>query len=85
MTCDACTEAESNPWTSGSYKASCPGCEARAFATSPQAKEALLGTPGPLQAAMRQFSGTQENYRQLRIEVYRWMKLIDEAREKERG
>jgi predicted nucleic acid-binding Zn-ribbon protein len=83
MNCSACEEAEKNPWTNGSYMNGCPSCSARAFATSPQAKEALLGTPGPLQAAMRQFSGTQENYRQLRIEVYRWMKLIDEARQKE--
>jgi hypothetical protein len=85
VTCKACEEAEKNPWTNGSHMNGCLSCSARAFATSPQAKEALLGTPGPLQAAMRQFSGTQENYRQLRIEVYRWMKLIDEAREKERG
>lgn len=82
MTCNACTEATANPWTSGAYMAECPSCQARQFAHSPQAKDALLGHPDALQGAMRTIWTTPEKYRQGRIETYRWMKLIDEARSK---
>jgi hypothetical protein len=53
------------------------------FAHSPQARDALLGYPEALQGAMRQIWPTQEQYRQGRLSVYRWIKLIDEAKEKQ--
>jgi hypothetical protein len=83
MTCPACQDAQANPWLCGSYQANCLDCEARAFAQSPQARDALLGYPEALQGAMRQIWPTQEQYRQGRLSVYRWIKLIDEAKEKQ--
>jgi hypothetical protein len=83
MTCPACSEAEKKPRTSGGYTASCLSCQARMFAQSPQARDALLGYPEALQGAMRQIWPTQEQYRQGRLSVYRWIKLIDEAKEKQ--
>lgn len=80
--CKACAAAELEPWTTGSYHALCLGCEARAFARSPQAKEALLGYPQELIGAMRRVWPGAEQYRLGRIEVYRWIRLIEEARSK---
>ncbi len=82
MSCKACEAAMNSPWLSGSYQAGCAGCQARAFARSPDAKEALLGHPGALIAAMRDTWKTQEAYRVGRLAVYDWIKRIDEAKGK---
>jgi len=84
MNCKACAEAEASPWLCGSYFSGCRGCQARAFAKSPDAKDALLGFPGALQAAMRKIAPEQEDYRQLRIETFKWIARIDEAKAKEK-
>lgn len=81
MTCEACTQAEASPWLCGSYMNGCPGCQARAFANSPDAKDALLGHPGALVAAMRQTWPNQEAYRVGRLAVYDWIKRIEQAKE----
>ena len=82
MSCEACTKAEASPWLCGSYMADCPSCQARAFAKSPDAKEALLGHPGALVAAMRSTWPNQEAYRVGRLAVYDWIRRIDEAKGK---
>lgn len=80
MTCKACQEAIERPRTCDSYNANCEGCTHRMLAHSPAAKDALLGHPHELQAAMRQLAKTQEAYRQMRIGVYEWMRRLDEAK-----
>ena len=78
--CEACQEATERPRTCGSYSATCNSCTHRMLAHSPAAKDAMLGHPQELQAAMRQLSKTQEAYRQMRIGVYEWMRRMDEAK-----
>jgi len=78
--CHACKAAELASRTYGHYKSGCQSCEARALAASPQAHEALLGYPQALQAAMHLLWPTQEQYRLGRLEVYRWIKLVDSAK-----
>lgn len=80
--CKSCEAATASPWLSGRYQSGCPGCQARAFAQSPDAKDALLGHPGALVAAMRATWPTQEAYRVGRLAVYDWIKRIDEAKAK---
>lgn len=77
--CKSCQEAETRPKTHGGYQASCQSCNARMLAHSPAAREALLGYPGELQAAMLKLWPDPEQYRKGRIEVHRWVKLIDAA------
>ncbi len=62
--------------------ANCPSCQARQFAHSPAARDAHLGYPEALQAAMRTVWPTAEKYRVGRLEVYLWSRLIDEAKAK---
>lgn len=84
--CKACEEAAERPRTSGSYYASCISCEARALVRSPQgsqaSKEAFLGYPGDLQALMLALWPLAEQYRRGRVEVHRWVRLIDDAKER---
>lgn len=81
MSCVACQEAEKNAWTAGSYYINCDVCTARQLAHSPAAKDAHLGYPEALQAAMRVVFDTPEKYRLGRIAVYEWGKRINEAKE----
>lgn len=79
--CPACKSATEHPITCGSYQAGCLSCNARMLSKSPAAKDALLGYPGDLQAAMRKLTKTPQEYTRMRNEVYAWIKLIDAARE----
>lgn len=78
--CHACAEAAASPTTCGSYNAACWQCSARMLAHSPAAREAVLGYPGDLQAAMVRIWPTAEAYRRGRVEVHRWVKLIERGR-----
>lgn len=80
--CYACSEAELHPRTYGGYRATCWQCDARMLAHSPAAKDALLGHPQALQAAMLKLWTSAEQYRRGRVEVHRWIRLIDDAKEK---
>jgi hypothetical protein len=52
------------------------------LAHSPAAREAALGFPGDLQAAMVRAWPTAEQYRKGRVAVWNWVKAINEAKEK---
>lgn len=82
MTCPACTEAERNPWTCGSYRVDCQSCEARAIANSPEA-HARARDPSLLQASMLKLWPEIEQYKRGRLEVWRWIGFIDKQRSEE--
>lgn len=73
--CPGCREAENNPNTHVLYSG-CDECEARALAKTQEAKDAMLGHPQALQAAMRKLFPTKERYLAARIAVYKWHKRI---------
>jgi hypothetical protein len=82
MTCPACLEAQTAPWTSGSMRGDCQSCQARALARSPAYRDAMIGHPEALQSAMRMLWQTKEAYRAGRLAVYEWARAIEEARSK---
>lgn len=76
MSCHGCREAETNPHTHILYMG-CDSCEARALAKTQEAKDAMIGHPQALQAAMRKLWKTREKYQDGRIMVYKWFRLMN--------
>ena len=80
--CKACEAATAAAWTCGITHANCQGCEARSIAHSPAAKEAKLGYPQDMELAARKIWPTKTACKRGWVEIWRWIELINEAREK---
>ena len=75
MTCSACEIAEENPRT-GRFNADCFECQCRSLAHSQNAKDAMMGYPEGLKAAMLKLFPDKDKYRAARVSVYGWIKRL---------
>ena len=58
----------------GRFNSGCFGCECRQLARSPAAKDAMIGHPQALKAALLKCFPEKDKYLAARVAVYEWIK-----------
>lgn len=75
VSCSACSVAAESPRT-GRFNAGCFDCECRHLAHSPAARDAVIGHPQALKAALLKLFPEKDKYLAARVAVHGWIKRL---------